>query len=223
MGGYCHTDQNNVSLCIYFVIQILPFTDWTCSAVEECGATAEIANRSRVKWRGSHQWAITCWIGVESFCVWWHSDADKMRTAPENAIFMQNFAMSVTPACNRWKIFLLIPYPHYIFSLTTPRCVSNFRDSIKKIENQAEKLHTYATFWSHLCQKPAYCKKSTAWIISRVVPRKRRKIVLSVPYILKIMSRSLWPHGTQTSATNIHNWKVANYFLDVVIVSGPTA
>ena len=174
-------------------------------------------DRSRVKWRGSHRWAITCWIGVESFCVWWRSDAAKMHTAPENAIFTQNFAMSATPACNRWKIFLLIPYPHYtLFSLTTPQCVSNFCDSIKKTENQAEKLHTYATFWSHLCQKLAYCKKSTAWKISRVVPRERRKI-------LKIMSCSLWSHETQTSATNIQNWKVANYFLDVVVVSGPTA
>ena len=61
--------------------------------------------------------------------------------------------------------------------------------------------------------------------ILRVVPRERRKIVLSVPYILKIMPRSLCPHETvlQTSATNIENRKVANYFLDGVVVSGPTA
>ena len=32
--------------------------------------------------------------------------------------------------------------------------------------------------------------------MSRVVPRERRKIVLSVPYILKIMSCSLWPQET---------------------------
>ena len=84
------------SLCIYFVVEIPPFVDWTCGGGEECGATAEItefANRSSVQWRGSHQWAVTCWIGVQPFCVRWHSDM-----APENAIFMQNFAMSVTPA-----------------------------------------------------------------------------------------------------------------------------
>ena len=105
---------------------------------------------------------------------------------------MKDFSIDPVPSC------------HYIlFSLTTPRRVSNFCDGIKKTENRAEKLHTYVTFWSHLCQKLAYCKKSRAWKISRGVPRERRKIVLSVPYILKIMSRSLWPHETvlQTSAT----------------------
>ena len=93
---------------------------------------------------------------------------------------------------------------HYIlFSLTTPQRVANFCDRVKKIENRAEKLHTSATFWSHLCQKLAYCKTSRARKISKVVPCKRRKIVLSVPYILKIMSRLLGPHGTvlQNSAT----------------------
>ena len=45
-----------------------------------------------------HQWAVTCWIGVQSFCVRWRGDVAKMRTAPENAIFTQNFAMSATPA-----------------------------------------------------------------------------------------------------------------------------
>ena len=107
---------------------------------------------------------------------------------------MKDFSIDPVPSC------------HYIlFSLTTPRRVSNFCDSVKEIENRAEKLHTYATFWSHLCQKLAYCKNSRARKMSRVVPRERRKIVLSVPYILKIMSRLLWPHGTvlQTSATNI--------------------
>ena len=41
-GGYHHTDQNNGSPCVYFVVQILPFIDWTCSAGEERGTTAEI-------------------------------------------------------------------------------------------------------------------------------------------------------------------------------------
>ena len=134
-----------------------------------------------------------------------------------------------------FDFFFIDPVPsyHYIFSLTTPRRVSNFCDGVKKVENRAEKLHTYATFWSHLCQKLAYCKiiikiiikKSRARKISTVVTRERRKIVLSVPYILKIMSCSLWPYKTmlQTSATNIQNRKVANYFLDGVVVSGPTA
>ena len=40
-GGYYDTDQNNGSLGVYFVIQILPFIDWTCSAGEERGAMAE--------------------------------------------------------------------------------------------------------------------------------------------------------------------------------------
>ena len=62
---------------------------------------------------------------------------------------MKDFSIDPVPSC------------HYIlFSLTTPQHVSNFCDSIKKTENQAEKLHTYATFWSHLCQKLAYCQKS---------------------------------------------------------------
>ena len=93
---------------------------------------------------------------------------------------MKDFSISPVPSC------------HYIlFSLTTPRRVSNFCNSIKKIDNWAEKLHTYATFWSHLCQKLAYCKKSRAQEILRVVPRERKKIVLSVPYVLKIVTFSL--------------------------------
>ena len=98
-GCYYHTDQSNGSLRVYFIIQILPFIDWTCAS-EECRATAgitEFANRSSVEWRGSHQWAVTCWIDVQSFCVWWHGNVAKMRTAPENAIFTQNLAMSATP------------------------------------------------------------------------------------------------------------------------------
>ena len=132
--------------------------------------------------------------------------------------------LKTTTPCNRWKIdFSIDPVPscHYIlFSLTTPQRVSNFCAGVRKIENRAEKLHIYATFWSHLCQKLAYCKQSRAQKIPRVVPRERRKIVLSVPYILKIMSRSLWPHETvlQTSATNIQKRKVANYFWDGVVV-----
>ena len=135
--------------------------------------------------------------------------------------------LKTTTPCNRWKISIIDPVSscHYIlFSETTPWRVSNFCDSIKKIENRAENLQTYATFWSHLSQKLAYCKKSGAQKISRVVLRKRRQIVRSVPDILNIMSRLLWPHGTvlQTSATNIQNQKVANFFSDGVVVSGPT-
>ena len=53
----------------------------------------------------------------------------------------------------------------------------------------------------------------------------KEKRLFYLPYIFKIMSRSLWPHETvlQTSATNIQNRKVANYFLVGVVVSGPTA
>ena len=65
------------------------------------------------------------------------------------------------------------------------------RDDVVKSQTRLQKLHTSATFSSHLCQKLDYCLKSRAQKISRVVPRERRKIVLSVPYILKIMSRLL--------------------------------
>ena len=58
-----------------------------------------------------------------------------------------------------------------------------------------------------------------------MVPHEWKKIALSVPYVLKIMSRLLWPHETvlQTSATNIQNQKVADVFSDGVVVSGPPA
>ena len=42
-GGYRHTDQNSGSLRDYFIVQILPYIDWTYSAGEECRAMAEIA------------------------------------------------------------------------------------------------------------------------------------------------------------------------------------
>ena len=48
----------------------------------------ELANRSSVEWHGSHQWAVTCWISVQSFCVRWRSDVAKVCTAPENAIYI---------------------------------------------------------------------------------------------------------------------------------------
>ena len=47
-GGDLHTDQNNGSLRVYFVVQIPPFIDWTCSAGEECGATAEITRSLQI-------------------------------------------------------------------------------------------------------------------------------------------------------------------------------
>ena len=114
---------------------------------------------------------------------------------------------------------------NFAFILNTLHCGAYRRDGVVKFQTRPQKLHTYATFSSYLCQKLAYCKKSRAQKISRVVPRERRKIVLSFPYIIKIISRLLWPHGTvlQTSATNIQNRKVANYFLDGVVVSGPAA
>ena len=43
-----HTDQNNGSLCVYFIVQIPPFIDWTCSAREECGAMAEITRSLQI-------------------------------------------------------------------------------------------------------------------------------------------------------------------------------
>ena len=76
-----------------------------------------------------------------------------------------------------WKIFLSIPYPHVITFCLVWQHHDVFQTSatasVKKIENRAEKLHTYATFWRHSCQKLAYCKKSRARKISRVVPRER--------------------------------------------------
>ena len=47
-------------LCVYFAVQILPLIDWTWMAE----MTLEFASSSSVKWRGTHQWAITCLIGV---------------------------------------------------------------------------------------------------------------------------------------------------------------
>jgi len=53
----------------------------------------------------------------------------------------------------------------------------------------------------------------------------KKKDCSIVPYILKVLLRLLWPHETvlQTSATNIQNRKVSNYFSDGVVVLGPTA
>ena len=102
---------------------------------------------------------------------------------------MKDFSINPVPLCR-----------YILISLTTPRRVSHSCDNVKKIDNRAENLNTSGTFWSHLYQKLVNCKKSkklksgTKW---------KRKIVLSCPYILKIMLRLLWPHETvlQTSAT----------------------
>jgi len=79
----------------------------------------------------------------------------------------------------------------HLFSLTTARRVANICDSVEKIENRTERLHTSETFRSHLCQKRAYCEISRATQILRLVPRDRRQTVLSVTYILKVMLRLL--------------------------------
>ena len=133
--------------------------------------------------------------------------------------------LKTTISRNRWSIFhqSCTLMSLHLFSLTAPRRVANICDSVEKIENRAERLHTSETFWNHLCQKRAYCEMSRATQILRLVPRERRQIVLSFAYIFKIMLRLLWPHETvlQTSATDIQNRKVANYFSDGV-VSGPT-
>ena len=58
--------QNNGSLRVYFRrLDSALHWEWD---------TMEFANRSSVEWRGSHQWAVTCWIGVQSFCVRWRRD-----------------------------------------------------------------------------------------------------------------------------------------------------
>ena len=60
--------------------------------------------------------------------------------------------LKTTTPCNRWKIFLLVLDPHIItFSLVWQHHEKKNMNTIKKIENRAEKLHTSATFWSHLC------------------------------------------------------------------------
>ena len=63
----------------------------------------------------------------------------------------------------------------HLFRLTTLRRVANICDSVKKIENRAERLHTSETFRSHLCQKRAYCEISRATQILRLVPRERKE------------------------------------------------
>ena len=43
----------------------------------------EFASRSSAEWRGSHPWAITCSISVQSFCMQRYSSVAKMHMAPE--------------------------------------------------------------------------------------------------------------------------------------------
>ena len=90
--GDRHTDQNNGSLRVYFIIQIPPVIDWPCSTGEECGATAEITQSLQIDLvlSDSHPCAMTCLISIQSFCIWWRCDVAKTHMAPKNAIFTQN-------------------------------------------------------------------------------------------------------------------------------------
>ena len=96
-GRDCFIDWKSQEL----VVQIPPFIDWTCSAVHagvECHATAEMTLRSSVQWCRSHQWAITCGIGIQLFCVQWCSNVAKVRTASERCnIFTQFFCNECNP------------------------------------------------------------------------------------------------------------------------------
>ena len=69
---------------------------------------------------------------------------------------------TVTVCCwsDQKKVRLLYMLPFQVSDIT-PRLPRG----VKKIENRAEKLHTYATFWSHLCQKLDFCKSSRAQTI----------------------------------------------------------
>ena len=89
--------KNYSSLCIYFIIQIPPFTDLTCSACWG-GDDMEFTSRASGEWCSNHQWAITCSIGVQSFCI--YGDVAmwlKCIQHPKNAILMQRFCNGSDP------------------------------------------------------------------------------------------------------------------------------
>ena len=57
----------------------------------------EFASRSGAEQCGSYQWAITCSISVESFCIWWHSDVAKMCMAPKKCTIYTKFGNECDP------------------------------------------------------------------------------------------------------------------------------
>ena len=61
--------------------------------------------------------------------------------------------------CKSRENFLSVTYLCVLtlFILNTLHCDAYWWDSVVKFWTQPQKLHTYATFWSHLCQKLAYC------------------------------------------------------------------
>ena len=89
------------SLCVFVIIQILPFVDWTCNkrwrgAWGHSWDDTEFATyRSSVEWCGSHQWDIT-WTDVQSFCVRQCSNVAKMDMAHDKHNIYSKFAMSMT-------------------------------------------------------------------------------------------------------------------------------
>ena len=108
--------------------------------------------------------------------------------------------LKTTTPCNRWKIFLSIPYLHVITFYLVWQHHDVFQTSAtasKRLRIEPKSCILMQLFEATYVRNLPIVKKSRARKISRVVPRERRKIVLAVPYILKIMSRSLWPHVTK--------------------------
>ena len=103
-GGWGNhlTDQTFGSLQFYFVVQILPFIDLTCSVCQwgvysHSLNDTEFASRSSVQLLSSHQQAITCSIGVQLFCARWHGDVAKIRTALEKCKIYTKFCNEHEP------------------------------------------------------------------------------------------------------------------------------
>ena len=104
---------------------------------------------------------------------------------------------------------------NFAFILNTLHCDAYRHDSVVK----------FMQLFEATCVRNLLIVKNLEHRKFQVWYHVKEESVLSVPYILKIMSRLLWPHETllQTSVTNIQNQKVADVFSDGVIVSGHTA
>ena len=113
----------------------------------------EFASRSSADWRGSHPWAITCSISVQSFCMQRYSSVAKMHMAPEK---FNNYEKFNKTASLYAKVFCNEHDPWHSLQDSKPwshmglLCVSFFTQSARQ---QALITHGFA-FVSFFTQSP---------------------------------------------------------------------
>ena len=109
---------------------------------------------SSFEWHSSHQAAVTCWISVHLFCVWWCSDLVKMCMAPKKMQYLHKFSNECDSCFNN--------YNHNYF-----KCHTNFSKSWVSVNILSAYLRAHSHIVRHAhdksCQLPLQKSNICHW------------------------------------------------------------